>query len=738
MRSAPVLSTAILTLLSTVPAYAQQAAQDKAVTHLDPVVITTDRLGRAIKDIEGHVSVVSQEALQRDNVTDLEALTRRLPGITPSRQVSAADPFGGTSSVQIRGVDGNRVQFQIDGGRLPERIIDGSRDYLDFSFTRQAEVVRGPSSVMWGADALGGVVALRTITADDLIEEGASRGFQLTSGYNSLNKGTNTALGFAQKLSENTTLLLGQSYGQDHETTLKHAPANGAPWGCTRPIAYGSVDCSQFNPLERTTKRSLVKLEHRIDDAQKLSFSLDRMDRLSEVDVTTSLGVSGTSVITRNQRSREIERSRYAIDYEGHFAGPIDEVRASLSFSPSGYSQRGEQLSRLATGAMQLQYDRLDYSEDFLELDLQAKSNFSLGSSEHRLTFGFDGDRTETSYAANRRLRNLATGTDTTTRAGGFNFADGITQRADLYIQDEIDLLGGQLTLTPGLRYATYRMEPQVNGTVAESNAGFYGKKSENKLLGSFGATWRLDDAHSVWAHYGEGFKMPTFQQLFTSSVSGSFDLVPAPWLKPETVKSFEIGLRGDYTDASWSINAFKADYTDFIESFWFVPNSNDISYRNLSQVRTWGIEAEGNWALRPELRLNGSLAWMQGRAKASATAAETLHVVPPLQAVIGLDYDMTPDVRLNATATLVSATKAKASNFAPAGYGILDLGAKWAVSEKASLNLAVNNVLDRKYYTQGAAGSALAASAATTATVPPGLYTGAGRNISVNLDMRF
>src|SRR5690606_34321384 len=116
--------------------------------------------------------------------------------------------------------------------------------------------------------------------------------------------------------------------------------------------------------------------------------------------------------------------------------------------------------------------------------------------------------------------------------------------------------------LTPGLRYATYRMTPRVNGTVAEDTPSFYERKSENKLLGSFGAVFKIDDRHSVWGHYGEGFKMPTFQQLFTSSVSGSFDLVPAPWLKPESVKSFELGVKGDYAEASWSLSAFKADYT--------------------------------------------------------------------------------------------------------------------------------------------------------------------------------
>ena len=64
---------------------------------------------------------------------------------------------------------------------------------------------------------------------------------------------------------------------------------------------------------------------------------------------------------------------------------------------------------------------------------------------------------------------------------------------------------------------------------------------------------------------------MPTAQQLFTSlpdGGGGNRDLIPKPNLRPEEVKSYEVGLRGQFSQGFFSATVFKADYTDFIQSF--------------------------------------------------------------------------------------------------------------------------------------------------------------------------
>src|SRR5690606_20613802 len=101
------------------------------------------------------------------------------------------------------------------------------------------------------------------------------------------------------------------------------------------------------------------------------------------------------------------------------------------------------------------------------------------------------------------------TGTTTTTLNQGFNFPEVKTQRADFYIQDEIKLFDDRLTLTPGLRYSTYKIDPTADRDYVPL-PGFEPRViSEDKLTKKLGLVYDLNDTYSVYASYGEGFKMP-------------------------------------------------------------------------------------------------------------------------------------------------------------------------------------------------------------------------------------
>ncbi|GAB1361014.1 hypothetical protein MASR1M32_02500 [Rhodobacter sp.] len=115
---------------------------------------------------------------------------------------------------------------------------------------------------------------------------------------------------------------------------------------------------------------------------------------------------------------------------------------------------------------------------------------------------------------------------------------------------------------------------------------------------------------------------------------------------------------------------------------------------------------------------------------------------MPPLTAVLGVDYDMPGmGLKLNATTTLARPVLAlKSTNFAPPGYGVVDVGASWTFAENAVLNLRVNNVFDKKYYDLASASSVAPSGVPnpTLNTVPPELFTGPGRSIALNLDYKF
>ncbi|MEC8041169.1 MAG: TonB-dependent receptor, partial [Pseudomonadota bacterium] len=431
-------------------------AQD-TTTFLETITLTTDRAGGTILDVPSNTTVVDEDQIEGRDIDDLEDLVRTVPGVDISRQTSSTDPFNSIGGVTIRGVGGNRVALQVDGSRVAERITDGTRDYFDLSFTKQAEIVRGPASVLWGADALGGIIALETLDPEDLLE-GRERGGRSTLSFDSLNDRMTGEAAFAQSFGSNLEVLLGYKREQSHEIEKSKARDDGGIMPCSREVAYGATTCGETDPLNEKTDRLLAKAVWTPNAEQRLEFSADILQRETHVDQLLDLSA------TNHSRTRDLDLSRHRYGIEHTWtpgSNVISEVKTTLAYTPHSYESRSNKIFTNTGGDMIRDYDVLNYYEDFLELDVQATAEFSTGAADHRVIFGFDGDTTSTDYQRISQETNLTTGiADAPEYAGGFNFANAQTQRADLYVEDRITL-GNGLELTPGLRLATYKIDPQ-------------------------------------------------------------------------------------------------------------------------------------------------------------------------------------------------------------------------------------------------------------------------------------
>lgn len=736
-------------LLSSVvmPSVAQQT--DPPEIRLQPVTIYAYRYSAQAQDVAASVTVVSGDEIEARNLTDMQQMVRYTPGVTVARQTSATDPFSSFGGFTVRGVGGNRVQMLVDGSRVAERITDGTRDYLDLSFTRQVDIAKGPASVLWGADALGGVVALTTIGPQDVLA-GQTSGHTARLWHNSINSEAGASAAFAQQFGEDVAVLFGLSHVRASEARFSKARADGGIYGCPRNVDAGATPCNELDPTDSTAMRGLFKLVWTPNAQHSLTFSADVMRRRTDVAYNNGLGpvrsmVTGAptgEVVHSYDRQLDLKRARYGIEHvwTPGLAG-LDEVRTVLSFTPHSYDRTGARSSTSAAGERVMRRDELSFSEDFLEVDIQATSRFETGAASHELVWGFDGDVTKTDYRRRDVTTNLTTGAVTEAVAGGFNFANATTRRADIYIQDKITLMGGALEVTPGLRYATYRIDPRPDGDYRVTPGAEPQQRSDQRLLKSLGVMYRFGDGWQAWGHYGEGFKMPTAQQLYTSVPGTFFDMIPAPDLRPESVRSVELGIRRETGWGGFGVTAFRADYKDFIQSLWNIPGTNSYTARNLAEVEVWGVEMEGRYAVSDTLHLTASAAWQKGRQRASTDAARTPHTLPPATATLGLSWHI-PQHRLTLDVVGVFAAGVKETasedSFKPAGYGVVDVYAAWDITDSAALNLGVRNLFDKRYFEASAANWGRTATAAVAASNPIELQTGAGRNWTASLDVKF
>jgi vitamin B12 transporter len=146
---------------STQPAPAQTppATAPAEVRRAEPVVVTATRSEQPLEQTGASVTVVSEEEMRVQEYRAVEQVLRTVPGV----QVGTSGSPGKLSQIRIRGADPTQVQVLIDGVRV-KSLTSGDFDFADLTLdnVERIEVLRGPQSTLYGADAIGGVVNVIT------------------------------------------------------------------------------------------------------------------------------------------------------------------------------------------------------------------------------------------------------------------------------------------------------------------------------------------------------------------------------------------------------------------------------------------------------------------------------------------------------------------------------------------------------------------------------------------------
>ena len=709
--------------------------KDDSPQEMGAITVTATRQEEKVLDVPAVVTVITREQIEEHNVNNIQELVRYQPGVRVNRQSSGTTPFGGLGGFTIRGVGGNRVQIVVDGARVMEANDAGNRDFVDLSTLKAVEIQRGPASVLWGADALGGMVSYQTLDPDDLLK-GRQLGGQASYGFDGSNNAHSQNAMIAAQMNPVSQIMFGYTHRTYHETRLRNARADGGQWGCNR-VAIG---CDRFNPMDAEVNSGLTKLILRPDADNQFKLSGEFFNSDSEINQLynkyVQSGYNGDYL--RNQKQ---SRYRLALEHEWDVrSAALDNVTWRLSYSPQSRTLSDR---RWYTSAGKDFYatQNSDYHQDFYQADIQLTSSFDFGPTRHKLTYGFQGDKTDTDFLRKSTSTNLSTGVTTNTTTS--TFVDTTTTRADLYLQDEIRLFNDRFKITPGVRHAYYSLKPE-NSPYYSSIAGKEPTKiSETKWLPQLGTIFKLNNQYSVYARYAEGFKMPTAEQLYYTASMGTIEMIPNPDLKPEEVKSIDAGFRGQFDKGWFSFGAFYSDYTNFIQSRQEVRGTNYYTSLNLDKVKLWGLEASAEWQVARNWTLNGSAVLQHGKQKnQDSTNYVPFDGASPLSGVLGVKYEMPKyglSTQLMGTFSRGVKRVSDESYFKPGGYAVYDGYINWQIDKTFRLTASVLNILNRRYFESTAnAFTANPSSASTIYTNPLELATGLGRTFAVSLSARF
>ncbi len=733
------------------PAFAQDNDGDYWAQRKSQIVVTATRTAVKAEDIPVTVTVKSDEQIADELVTDIRDLIRFEPGVSVQRQPArfgaalGATGRAGNDSFNIRGIGGNRVLIQVDGVRVPDGFSFGAQasgrgDYVDLGLIKSVEILRGPSSALYGSDGLAGAVSFITADPSDFLEEGQRVGGLIRAAYSSAD----------DEFSE-TAILAGRSgdwsvmaaYTRRDYSELDNQGANAGTVTAigTSGLRPGTGPLRTVpNPQDGRSNAALARLVYDPANGHKLRLTGEYLDTrvftegLTGVTATrNALGVV-TSSVDRLEGTDTGERKRVSLDWSWEGEGAIDFARVAL------YWQDGEDRQYTEEDRTPLaDRTRLNSFENrVVGASADARADFATGAITHRLVFG--GDISQT------RQRGLRDGTVPPfgevfpTRA----FPSTDFTRAGLFVGDEISVAGGQLLLYPALRFDWYDLSPQGD-PLLPSFAG--AKQDGSRVSPKFGAVWKLTDQVRLFANYATGFKAPEPGQVnqFFENLASGYTSIPNPDLGPERSESFEGGLRLSNNAVSLDVTAFSARYKDFISQEvvggGFTPaNPAIFQFVNLDRVRVKGAEARFEGRASSGLYATLALSYAKGDVIEPTGARTPLSTIDPLKLVAGLGY-RDAQGRFGGQLIMTHAGRKEASRttglctlecFRPDGFTILDATAFARISEGLTLRAGVFNLLDKTYSWWSDVRGLASTSAITDA------YTQPGRHASVSLSFRF
>lgn len=688
------------------PSFAHAASFEPAAAgqpRLEEVQVTATRLPRRLDEIAGTVTVVDEAAIARQVANDLRDLARYQPGI-----VMDSASRGGNQGFSIRGIGGNRVLMLIDGVRSADIYAAGpssyGKDMFEVDDLKAVEIIRGPASVLYGADAMGGAVLLSSkAPADYLGDADFSLGLRSSAA------------------SDNDEYKLGATLA------ARHGDVSQVLQATVREFAEREVNGpGQLNPQDGERQALMWKGVWQAAVGHRLEFTAEWREEEILTRIDSDLGSSVQSSTGEDSSTRTRFGLRYDVDLDSHWA---DSLNLSLQQQDTDATQYSEQLrtsysfidprnpaSFAGTQALRHSDFRFDQRNQVLQANLTKA--FAAASSAHTVVYGFSLERTDTERPRDRFDMQVATGE--VTRAipsypmappevfPNKTFPDTLTSRLGLFVQDEIRLPGDRLVLIPGLRYTRYEMDPSpdalLNGSGDIADYGGYSVVAVEEHDTSFnlGMLYSLNAELSLFAQYSQGFRPPNFDesnQAFVNLGHG-YATIPNPGLRAESSRGLEVGLRGNYADWRFTLAAFDNRYHDFIDSV-DVGVANGVALfqdANVGRARIHGAEASVQWLMNAQWSLHAALAFARGEDRESSAP---LNSVDPLNGNLGLRYQ-TAGGRFELEGILSWATDQDRVSAADRARGeawqTLDLIGRYDIGSATRLRFGVFNIFDAEY----------------------------------------
>ena len=541
----------------------------------------------------------------------------------------------GGGSPMIRGFATNRLLITVDGVRMNTAIFRGGNIQnvisIDPLAIERTEVVLGPGSVIFGSDAIGGVMNFYTLSpsysmADGGAFSGSAYGRYATAnnektGHIDFSFGkTNWAVLSSITYSDFDDLRMG-SYGP--ESYLRHyyvVPREGQDYIEVNedPLIQKPTGYSQINLLQKFRYRPAEDWDLDLGLIYSTTTDFPRYDRLYRKE---------DGVLRSAQWYYGPQRwlqSRFQADHTGN-VGLYDEAKLTAAYQ-SFEESRNER----------------DYRSEILFQTKEKVDAWSLN-----LDFEKEFSKTTLHYGAEYVLNEVnSAGTETNVQSG--KMAEGTSRYPDDALWQSIAAyssaqwkLAEDLALHTGLRYSHIFLKAEFDEDIYDFPFSDANLKT-GALTGSAGLAWQQNPVLGWQLNFSTGFRAPNIDDIgkIFDSAPGMV-VVPNPDLEPEKAYNTELGARINTDDLQLELTAYYTYLKDALVRREFSLNGQKyIDYRgepsrvlaiqNASRAYVYGFEAGLEWHLAEGLEFISHVNYTEGEEEQDdGTRAALRHAAP-------------------------------------------------------------------------------------------------------------
>lgn len=541
-------------------------AEELPVYSFDEVVVTATRTENDVKKVPASTQVITQEDIKRGGATSVRNALSMYANIFQKSKVR-----GGGHDIIIRGMETKHSLVMVNGRRISnEADANGlgnamSLDRININDVEKIEIVRGPSSALYGSEAMGGVLNIIT------------------------------------KPSKEQTLLTGLEHTSEDTSHWWHADTG-------RIGNFSMTFDARFNKINRsmpdtatesdpygTAQTYNASLNYYVNDHSYVNAYMDYYSQhlktdmgtpaMKPITLTTSSGkmsLSGQAML-EGTGSKAFKQKNYGISWNGKTDKNDWQIQAYMSKFNWSTTSNTKVLGSIPPAGMEGMFNYLLQKKNTYDFNHDEHNMWAIEGRDslrvndhHRVTFGAEYVKDK---VAGTGLGKNGDGVHNITENGKTKSSSEKTLSSyAAYLQDEIEY--GKWFIVPAIRY---------------DHHSAYGSHTSPKI----GVTYNATDHFRIKANYGDGFKAPSVSQLYydldMEMGRGNWvHLTGNPNLKPEKSKSWDLGVEAEFGKGYGSLTYFDNDVDNLIAS---IPKGKDSNghnlhrYENVNKARIKGLE---------------------------------------------------------------------------------------------------------------------------------------------------